>query len=102
MNFKQQLTWRNLDQQYAASTASQIARYAVGLRFEHLPDDVTHHAKRSLLDGLGNAIGGIIAPGLPACISVARALGSGNRAAAEAAAARGMCRSQRRVRPTRC
>jgi 2-methylcitrate dehydratase len=75
MNFKQQLTWRNLDQQYAASTASQIARYAVGLRFEHLPDDVTHHAKRSLLDGLGNAIGGIIAPGLPACISVARALG---------------------------
>ncbi len=75
MSFKQQLTWRNLDSLYEASAASQIARYAAGLRFEHLPDDVVHHAKRSLLDGLGCAIGGYVAPGRPACEAVAKALG---------------------------
>ena len=34
-----------------------------------------HHAKRSLLDELGNAIGGYVAPGRAACEAVARALG---------------------------
>lgn len=75
MSFKQSLTWRNMDLLYEASVASQIARYAAGLKYEHLPDDVVHHAKRSLLDGLGCAIGGYVAPGRPACETVAIALG---------------------------
>jgi 2-methylcitrate dehydratase len=71
----QQLTWQNLDLQYAASVARQFARYALALKFEDLPADVVHHARRSLLDGLGNAIGGYAAPGRAACETVARALG---------------------------
>ena len=71
----QQRTWNDLDEQYRASVAHQFARYALALRFEDLPDDVIHHAKRSLLDGLGNAIGGYAAPGRLACEAVARALG---------------------------
>jgi 2-methylcitrate dehydratase len=75
MTSAQQLTWQNLDLQYASSVVRQFARYALALRFEDLPADVVHHAKRSLLDGLGNAIGGYAAPGRAACESTARALG---------------------------
>ena len=75
MTSAQQRTWDDLDQQYRASVAHQFARYALGLRFEDLPDDVVHHARRSLLDGLGCAIGGYVAPGRAACEAVARALG---------------------------
>lgn len=75
MTSAQQRTWNDLDQQYRASVAHQFARYALALRFEDLPDDVVHHAKRSLLDGLGCAIGGYVAPGRAACEAVARALG---------------------------
>jgi 2-methylcitrate dehydratase len=71
----QQLTWQNLDLQYRASVAYQLARHAAALRFEHLPTDVVHQAKRILLDGLGCAIGGYVAPGRPACEAVVRALG---------------------------
>jgi 2-methylcitrate dehydratase len=75
MSFKQELTWRNLDLQYQASAAFQIARYATGFTYENIPDDVVHHAKRSLLDGIGCAIGGLAAPGLAACLSVVDHLG---------------------------
>src|SRR5215470_12975567 len=75
MSSRQQLTWQDLDQQYASSVVRQFSRYALALRFEDLPADVVHHAKRSLLDGLGNAIGGYAAPGRAACEAVARALG---------------------------
>jgi 2-methylcitrate dehydratase len=75
MSLAQQLSWQNLDLQYRASVAYQFARYAVALRFEHLPADVVHTAKRILLDGLGCAIGGYVAPGRAACESVVRELG---------------------------
>jgi 2-methylcitrate dehydratase len=75
MSLAQEQTWQNLDLQYRASVAHQFARYAVGLRFEHLPADVVHTAKLIILDGLGCAIGGIVAPGRAACESVVRALG---------------------------
>ncbi len=38
--------------------ARQIGEYAVGFKYEHLPPEVVHAAKRSLLDGMGCAIGG--------------------------------------------
>src|SRR4051812_20028504 len=75
MTSPQQLTWQNLDLQYRAGVAHQFGRYAAGLRFDDLPADVVHHAKRTLLDGLGCAIGGYIAPGRKACEAVVRALG---------------------------
>jgi 2-methylcitrate dehydratase len=75
MSSAQQAAWNELDRQYHDSIAHQFARYALSLRFEDLPDDVVHHAKRNLLDGLGNAVGGYAAPGRAACESVARALG---------------------------
>jgi 2-methylcitrate dehydratase len=75
MNAAQQAVWNELDRQYRDSIAHHFARYALSLRFEDLPDDVVHHAKRNLLDGLGNAVGGYAAPGRAACEAVARALG---------------------------
>lgn len=39
-------------------TARDLAHYVKGSRFEALPPDVLHHAKRLLLDTLGCAIGG--------------------------------------------
>src|SRR5690348_16136037 len=75
MSLAQQLTWQNLDLQYRSSVAYQLARHAAALQFEHLPADVVHQAKRILLDGLGCAIGGYVAPGRPACEAVVRALG---------------------------
>jgi 2-methylcitrate dehydratase len=70
-----QATWDDLDRQYRTSIAHAFARYALSVSFEDLPDDVVHHAKRSLLDGLGNAIGGYAAPGRAACEAAALALG---------------------------
>ena len=75
MSAKQRLTWRNLDLQYQASAASQIARFAHSLSYDDIPADVIHHAKRSLLDGAGCAIGGLVAPGLAACKDVVEQLG---------------------------
>jgi hypothetical protein len=63
MSAEQRRVWRDLDHQYAASAAMQIATHALGLSFTDLPPDVVHHAKRNLLDGLGCAIGGYGAPG---------------------------------------
>lgn len=75
MSFTQKLTWQNLDLQYRASAAAQIARYAHAFTFDAIPQDVVHHAKRSLLDGIGCAIGGLVAPGLSACLQVVEELG---------------------------
>jgi len=75
MTSPQQASWDELDRQYSASVARQFARYALSLRYEDLPEDVVHHGRRSLLDGLGCAIGGYAAPGRPACEAAARALG---------------------------
>lgn len=37
--------------------AREICKYALGLRFEDLPKEVIHEAKRAVLDTLGCAIG---------------------------------------------
>jgi 2-methylcitrate dehydratase len=63
MTFQRDLVWQNLDYQYRSSVAHQWARYALGLKYEMLPDEVSHQAKCCLLDALGCAIGAYAAPG---------------------------------------
>ncbi len=43
------------------SLAETLARYAIGLRYEDLPEDVIRIAKRSILDTIGCAFGGYTA-----------------------------------------
>jgi 2-methylcitrate dehydratase len=44
-----------------ASVAGRLARYAVGLRYDDLPEDVVRLAKRAILDTIGCAFGGYAA-----------------------------------------
>src|SRR4030042_429365 len=75
MTFQRDLTWETLDHLYRSSVAHQFARYALGLSYEMLPDEVVHQAKRCLLDALGCAIGAYEAPGRPVCEAVVKELG---------------------------
>ncbi|TBL76318.1 MmgE/PrpD family protein [Paenibacillus thalictri] len=63
MTLQRDLAWQNLELLYQSSVAHQYARYALGLNYEMLPQDVVHQAKRCLLDALGCAIGAYDAPG---------------------------------------
>ena len=40
------------------SISRQIAEYAVGLKFENLPEDVIYEVKRYMYDSIGCAYGG--------------------------------------------
>ena len=75
MTFQRDLAWQHLDATYRASIAYQYARYGLTLKYELLPEDVVHQAKRCLLDALGCAIGAYDAPGRPICEEVAKELG---------------------------
>jgi 2-methylcitrate dehydratase len=75
MTFKRDLALKTLDSSYESSIALYFARYALGLNYEMLPEDVVHQAKRCLLDALGVAIGGYDAPGRPICEAMASELG---------------------------
>jgi 2-methylcitrate dehydratase PrpD len=75
MTFPRDLAWQNLDSVYRSSIACQFARYALGLKYESIPKDVVHQAKRSLLDALGCAIGAYHAPGRPICEGLVGELG---------------------------
>jgi 2-methylcitrate dehydratase len=75
MTLQRDLAWQNLDLAYRSSIAYQFARYALGLKYESLPQDVVHEAKRSLLDALGCAIGAYDAPGRPICEGMVRDMG---------------------------
>ncbi len=74
MTFQRNLAWQNLDLVYRSSISYQFARYALGLNFKLLPQDVVHQAKRCLLDALGCAIGAYNAPGRPICEAVVKEL----------------------------
>lgn len=74
MTFVRDLAWQNIDLAYRSSVAYQFARYALGLKYQLLPQDVEHGAKRCLLDALGCAIGGYDAPGRPVCEAVVKEL----------------------------
>lgn len=71
MTFTRDLAWHNLDLVYRSSVSYQFARYATALKYEFLPEEVIHQAKRCLLDALGCAIGAYDAPGRPICEAVA-------------------------------
>jgi 2-methylcitrate dehydratase len=75
MDSERDLAWQRYNNACRSSVAHHFARYALRLKYESLPKDVVHQAKRSLLDGLGNAIGGYGAPGRPVCEAAARELG---------------------------
>jgi 2-methylcitrate dehydratase len=75
MTLQRDLAWQNLELQYRSSIAYQFARYALGLKYEMLPDKVSHQAKCCLLDSLGCAIGAYAAPGRPIVEEVVREIG---------------------------
>jgi len=57
------------------SVSHKIARFALSMKYEDLPAEVVHMAKRCLLDTIGCAIGGHQAPGRAICEATARELG---------------------------
>lgn len=69
------LTREYLDSRYEASVARQYARYGLTLDYDSLPDAVVWQAKRSLLDGLGCAIGAYDTEGMNACSELVDQLG---------------------------
>lgn len=75
MSFKRELALKAIDSLNESSITYYFARYALGLNYEMLPDDVVHQTKRFLLDSLGVAIGAYDAPGRPMCEAVASELG---------------------------
>src|SRR4030042_136665 len=75
ISFIRDLVWQNLNRSYRSSVSYQFARYALALKYDLLPPEVIQQAKRCVLDGLGCAIGGYIAPGRPICESVVEELG---------------------------
>lgn len=72
MTFQRDLAWRQIDLVHRSSIAHQFARYALGLTYEMLPQDVVHQAKRCLLDALGCSIGGYGSDGYRMCEGVAK------------------------------
>jgi 2-methylcitrate dehydratase len=75
MTFQRDLAWKNLEADYQASISHKLARYAVDLRYDMLPQGVVHQAKRCLLDALGCAIGAYEAPGRPICEETVKEIG---------------------------
>lgn len=63
MSTRRQLVWEQIRAERRATIAHQLARYALAIRYEDLPTDVIHQAKRCLLDTLGCALGALDAPG---------------------------------------
>ena len=75
MSFQRELTWAQIEAEYASSVSHQLARYARRIKFSELPDNVVHQAKRCLLDAIGCAIGAYDSPGRPICESVIEEMG---------------------------
>jgi len=75
MTFQRDLAWKNLNADYQASISHKLARYAVGVSYDMLPQDVVHQAKRCLLDALGCALGAYEAPGRPICEEAVKEIG---------------------------
>ncbi|MFC1952275.1 MmgE/PrpD family protein [Chloroflexota bacterium] len=75
MTLQRNLVWQRLDHLYRSSVTYQYARYALGLNYGMLPQEVIHQAKRCLLDNLGCAIGGYEVPGRLMCETMVRQLG---------------------------
>jgi 2-methylcitrate dehydratase len=67
MTLQRKLAWENIEADYQASIARKLARYALSLEYEMLPEEVVHQAKRILIDTLGCAIGAYEAPARQIC-----------------------------------
>ena len=80
MSLQRDLAWQNVNLLYQSSVSHRFARYALGLKYEMLPEDVVHQAKRCLLDALGCAIGAYDAPGRPICEEYIAELGGSEQA----------------------
>jgi len=80
MFLSRDLALNNLDFTYLSSISYQFARFALGLHFELLPQEVVHQAKRCLLDALGCAIGAWDAPGRPILEAVINDMGGASEA----------------------
>lgn len=55
---------------------ARLAQYAVDLKYEDLPENVIHAAKRCLLDWLGVALGGSTHRGVDMLLEVAKTIGT--------------------------
>ncbi len=75
MSLRRDIAWKHFEQLQKSSVAYKFADYALGLKYDMLPQDVVHQAKQCLLDGLGCAIGAYDAPGRPICEQVVKELG---------------------------
>ena len=75
MTFQKDLAWQTLDLKYRSSISCQYARYGLALKYDLIPPEVVHQAKRCVLDALACALGAYEAPGLPICEDVVRELG---------------------------
>lgn len=75
MTLQRDLAWENLESDYQSSISHKLARYALGLKYEILPQDVVHQAKRIILDTLGCAIGASEAPARSICEDTVLELG---------------------------
>lgn len=59
------ITLDHLDRKYDSSVAALYAGYALGMKYEMLPKNVIHAAKRCLLDAVGCMIGAFSSDGYP-------------------------------------
>ncbi len=80
MTFQRDLAWKTLDLKYRSSISYQYARYGLTLKYDLIPQDVVHQAKRCVLDAFACAIGAYEAPGLPICEEVVKELGGTDEA----------------------
>lgn len=63
-----------------AAITRRLARYAVEARWEDIPDEVRHHAVRSLVNFIGCAVGGARHHTVEIAVSAVRAIGGGGSA----------------------
>jgi 2-methylcitrate dehydratase PrpD len=61
------------------TAASRLATFVHDLRFEMLPDDVIHTARRSLIDTLGAALGGVETDAARACLAGVKDFDAGDQ-----------------------
>jgi len=61
------------------TAASCLAGFVHDLRFEAIPDGVVHAARRSLIDTLGAALGGVDTDEAKACVAAAKDFDSGDQ-----------------------
>ena len=75
MTFQRDLAWQQIDLTHRSSVSYQFARYALAMDYGKLPAEVTHQAKRCVLDALGCALGAYHAPGRAICEETVKEIG---------------------------